>query len=103
MLDPAKIRRESTRWYILLTLYNAAPEGACEELILSTIQGIYCDATKMELRKQLDYLESRELIDINKNPDGRWHAKLNRLGTDVAEYTVSCEPGISRPPKEWQS
>ncbi|WP_217994845.1 hypothetical protein [Methylogaea oryzae] len=98
-VDAAKIRRESMRWYILLTLQNAQPIGAFEELILTTLQGIYTDATQHEVRVQLDYLHSRDLVDIERKPDGRWFAKLDRYGVDVVEYTVDCEPGIARPPK----
>lgn len=97
MIDPNKVRRESMRWYLLLTLYNAHPVGAYEELILSTIQGIYMDATRLEMQRELEYLSDRELITLDKQPDGRWHADLNRYGVDVVEYTVAIEPGIARP------
>ena len=99
MLDTAKIRRESMRWYILLTLQNAQPSGASEEVILGTMQAIYPDATQYETRVQLDYLRARDLIDLTKFPDGRWHAKLDRFGVDLVEYSVACEPGIARPPR----
>lgn len=97
MIDHHKIRRESMRWYVLLTLYNASPVGAYEELILATMQGIYPDATQMEIRNQLDYLSDRDLVKLNKEPGGRWFADLTRVGTDVVEYTVPLEPGIARP------
>ncbi|WP_027360802.1 hypothetical protein [Desulforegula conservatrix] len=101
MLDPAKTRRETIRWYILLTLNNARPIGAYEELVLATIQGIHPDATALELRRELDYLEDRKLVDLKKEPCGRWFAGLTRLGVDIAEYTLDCEPGIARPVKYW--
>ncbi|WP_027360384.1 hypothetical protein [Desulforegula conservatrix] len=101
MLDQAKTRREQIRWYIILTLNNARPIGAYEEVVLSTIQGIYPDATTMEVRKELDYLADRKLVDLIREPSGRWFAELNRLGVDLAEYTIDCEPGIARPKKYW--
>ena len=101
MIDPAKIRRESIRWMILLTLNNARPIGAWEELIQSTIQAVYTDITPMELRRELEYLHARRLMDLKKDPAGRWEAQLTRYGTDVAEYTVECDPGIARPQKYW--
>jgi len=55
----------------------------------------------LELRREMDYLHDRELIKLDKQPSGRWHAELSRFGVDVAEYTVSCEPGIARPAKYW--
>ncbi len=87
------------RWYILLTLNNARPIGAYEELVLATIQGIYTDATALELRRELDYLEDRKLVNLKKEPGGRWFADLTRYGVDVVEYTLECEPGIARPNK----
>lgn len=101
MLDTAKIRRESIRWYILLTLNNARPEGAYEEVVLTTIQGIYPDATARELRLELDYLADRQLTEVKREPSGRWFADITRYGVDVAEYTVDCDPGIARPQKYW--
>jgi hypothetical protein len=101
MVDEAKIRREALRWNILLTLNNARPIGAYEELVLATMQAILPDATAMELRRELDYLAARHLLTLVKEPSGRWFADLNRYGVDVAEYTVECEPGIGRPNKYW--
>lgn len=100
-LDTAKIRRESMRWNILLTLNNARPMGAYEELILSTVQSIYPDTTALELRREIDYLADRSLVDLRKEPSGRWFADLTRYGVDVAEYTVDCQPGVARPAKYW--
>jgi hypothetical protein len=101
MVDQAKVRRESMRWNILLTLNNARPIGAYEELVLSTIQAIYPDATALEMRRELDYLDDRSLVDLKKEPSGRWFADVTRYGVDIAEYTVDCQPGIARPVKYW--
>ena len=100
-VDMAKVRRESMRWLILLTLNHARPIGAQESLILSTAQAIYADATELELRRELDYLDDRELVKLDKSPSGTWHAELTRHGVDIAEYTIACEPGIARPAKYW--
>jgi hypothetical protein len=101
MVDEAKIRRESIRWYILLTLNNASPYGSFYEALLAVIQAMYGDATQKELYKEMDYLATRDLITLDKKPDGRWHGKLTRYGTDIAEYTIDCEAGIARPEKYW--
>ena len=100
-IDQAKIRREALRWLILLTLNNARPMGAFESVVLTVAQSEYPDATPLELRRELDYLEERELVKLRKEPSGRWHAELTRCGIDVAEYTVDCDPGIARPAKYW--
>ena len=100
-IDHSKVRRESLRWLILLTLNNARPMGAQEGPILSVAQSVYPDATQLELRRELDYLHGRELVQLVKSPSGPWHAELSRHGVDVAEYTVDCEPGNARPAKYW--
>lgn len=100
-IDLARSRRESLRWLILLTLNNARPIGAFEGPILSVAQSEYPDATPLELRRELDYLSDRDPVKLEKRPDGKWFADLTRYGTDVAEYTIDCEPGIARPGKYW--
>jgi hypothetical protein len=98
-LDLDRQRREFVRWVLLLALYNARPLGAWEEVLISTIQGVYTDATKQEVRLELAYLDERGLAKIQRRPDGRWFAELNRDGVDVVEYTIEVEPGIARPEK----
>ncbi len=100
-IDHARLRREALRWLILLSLNHARPAGTDESVVLSVAQSEYPDATALELRRELDYLADRELVELGKHPDGRWSAKLTRFGVDVAEYTVVCEPGIARPAKYW--
>jgi len=100
-IDVAKIRREHLRWLIILTLNNARPIGSFEGPVLSVAQAEYPDATALELRRELDYLHDRELVQVIKRPDGKWFAELTRLGVDLAEYTIDCEPGIARPEKYW--
>lgn len=101
MIDQARIRRESLRWYLILALNNARPQEICEEVIQSTMRAIYPDATPMEVRRELDYLQGRELVNLRKEPSGRWWADLTRYGVDIAEYTLDCEPGIARPAPYW--
>ena len=100
-IDLNKVRRENLRWYLLLALYNARPEEVCEEIVQGTMRAIYPDASPLEVRQQLDYLSDRELVELRKEPSGRWSADLTRYGTDIVEYTVDVEPGIARPVKYW--
>ncbi|MDO8414140.1 MAG: hypothetical protein Q7S51_10175 [Gallionellaceae bacterium] len=100
-MDIAKVRREMMRWNIILTLNNARPIGAAEELVLSVVQAISPDATQIEVRRELDYLEERGLVKIQREPSGHWRAELTRWGVDLAEYTADCDPGIARPAKYW--
>lgn len=98
MIDPTKARREGMRWNILKALHMAAPYTSNEAFLLDVMRGIYPDATQDEVRKQLDYLADRELIELKKTPSGNWFADIDRYGTDIVEYTVDCDPGIARPP-----
>lgn len=100
-IDLEKDRRETIRWIILLALQAGGEDGTAEPLIASAVRQVAKDATDREIRIQLDYLERRELLIISGRDRPIWFAKMTRLGTDVAEYTVSCEPGIKRPPKYW--
>lgn len=100
-VDIARVRRESIRWTILLTLNNGRPTYLYEEVVLAVVQALYPDATAIELRRELDYLADRDLVDLIKEPAGRWRAELTRHGVDIAEYTIECEPGIARPAKYW--
>lgn len=99
--DMAKIRREDMRWLIILALNHARPMGCNEGLVLSVARARYADATPLELRRELDYLADRRLVDIKRDPSGPWHCELTRHGVDVAEYTVDVQPGIARPAKYW--
>lgn len=101
MIDMAKTRREQMRWLLLLALNHARPYGLQESVLLGTAQGVYPDATPLEIRRELDYLEGRRLVEIERDPSGVWRAELQRYGIDIAEYTIDCEPGIARPQKYW--
>jgi hypothetical protein len=100
-LDPAKARRETLRWFILLTLNTSRPVDPHEAVVLSTIQGVLPDLTQLELRRELDYLADRSLVTLKKEPSGVWICGLTHYGVDIAEYTVDCRPGIARPEKYW--
>ena len=98
-----KARREGMRWHLINTLNKARPYTSSEVFLLDVMRGIYPDATALELRQQLDYLKDRRLVELVKQPSGMWFADLNRLGVDIAEYTIDCEAGVARPPKYWES
>lgn len=98
-----KARREGMRWHLINTLNKARPYTSSEVFLLDVMRGIYPNTTQLELRQQLEYLQDRKLIDLSKQPSGMWFADLNRLGVDIAEYTIDCQAGIARPEKYWES
>lgn len=103
MPDLDRIRREGIRWQILNTLNKARPYTTAETFIADVLRAIYPDATAHEVRRELDYLAARELVELNRAPHGAWFAGISRHGVDVAEYTVECSAGISRPLKLWDN
>lgn len=101
LVDVEKSRRETLRWLLLLTLNAARPLGASEALIISAVREAIPDVTSRELRNEMGYLAERQLIHLKHQDRPQWFATLTRFGMDIAEYTVSCEPGIARPTKYW--
>lgn len=101
-IDLQKTRREAMRWHLMNALDKARPIGALDVLLLDVMRSIYADTTANELHQQLDYLAQRELVKIDKQPQGNWHSCLTSHGVDVVEYTVECHAGIARPIKYWQ-
>lgn len=98
--DLDKARRETNRWLILQCLDCARPLGAGETLLLSALTDTV-QITQLEMRRELDYLGERELVELSGRNGPHWHAKLTRHGVDIVEYTVDMEPGIARPQKYW--
>ncbi len=96
-IDIEQAKRESVRWYILLTLHAGAPDALPEELLLRTLDGADYPLTLRELRVQLDYLEDRRLVRVQGQGVNPWVAELTHHGTDIVEYAVECLPGIARP------
>ena len=98
--DMRRMRMERLRWLILESLNGARPIGTSETILLAMIQTEIPDLYKKELRLELDYLAERKLIKLERDKGRAWFADLNRYGIDIVEYTLPCEPGISRPDQE---
>lgn len=102
MIDTGKPREEQIRWVILLALKNASPQPAPAPLLLRVVRGAgWTDATPMEILQEANYLQARGLLTLQTEQDGLWLAAPTRYGTDVALFTLPCEPGIARPPYKW--
>lgn len=101
LIDIEKHKREGLRWLILETLNSARPIGANEGLIINVANEIQGQVTHHELRRELDYLTDRKLVEVTGKDSPVWHAELSRHGVDVVEYTVPCDAGIARPRKYW--
>jgi len=97
VVDYRQVRKEHMRWILVVALNNARPMGCYDSTALWTVQAEYPDAGSQELRRELDYLADTGVIDLRKESNGRWAAKLNQRGVNLAEYNTACEPGIGRP------
>lgn len=100
-MSDLRVRRELMRWHLLLALDKARPSELVEAVVQATMRDLYPDVTEIEVRRELGYLEDRSLVRINRTPNGVWWSTLTRLGVDIVEYTVECQPGIGRPAKYW--
>jgi hypothetical protein len=97
MMDLEKAKREELRWLILRALYAAQPMGTSEVIIKNAIEPVMFDVTTLEVRRELDYLMERGLVTVTHKDTPVWFGKINRYGIDIVEYTIDCDPGISRP------
>ncbi len=95
-----RARRETVRWLLLVTLNVTRPESASITLIKPVLMASYSDITDAEIKRELCYLQDRELIRIERDPLGTWNSSITRHGVDIVEYTIPVEPGISRPRKD---
>lgn len=74
-----RARRETMRWLLLVTLNVTRPESASINLIKPVLMASYADITDAEIKRELCYLEDRELVRIERHPLGDWSAfKIGR-------------------------
>lgn len=92
-----KARREAMRWHLLSAVNLSRPMGINTQALLPIVRSVYPDATHQEVRKELDYLEVREMVTIKRDPLDHWFVSLARTGIDFVEYTVEAQPGVARP------
>ena len=92
-----KARREAIRWHLLSAVDLSRPVGIYTEALLPIVQSVYPDATHQEIRRELDYLEEREMVRITRDPLERWFVDLTRAGIEFVEYTIDAQLGIARP------
>lgn len=98
-IDLEKAQREQTRWRILKVLDAGRPLPVSEIVILQVLQDAALPITPSALRRELDYLADRRLVELSGLGSPVWSADLTRYGVDVVEYTIDCLPGIARPTK----
>lgn len=102
MIDIEKANRERTRWIILQTTHVSGSAGTSEGTLAIVLQNVKLYQGGERMRRELDYLEGRQLITIEgRSLSPEWGVKLTRAGYDLVDYTIECEAGIARPQKYW--
>lgn len=92
-----KAQHEVGRWRILKILDSGRPGRLSEDLIRVALNDAEIQFTAQELRRELDYLALRKMVELHGQKTPHWSARLTRLGIEIVEYMVDCEPGIARP------
>jgi DNA-binding transcriptional ArsR family regulator len=100
-IDLEKAHREETRWRILRALDAGRPLPVSEAVIYRTLADASLPITPAALRRELDYLRDKELVNLTGEDGPVWAAELTGHGVDVVEYTVDAPVGIKRPKKWW--
>lgn len=94
-------KKENGRWVMLVAVNAGGHLGTTEDMILAALRPSWLDVHRGWVRDELAYLETRQLVEIERHPIKPWRATLTRHGHDIVDYTVDCEPGIERPCKYW--
>lgn len=101
MTDIQTSLRETLRWRIIQALNVGRPYPVGEDVLMRTVSGPDMPISPRELRRELDYLEARDLVAVEGKQTPSWASRLTRHGIDIAEYTIDAHPGIARPVKYW--
>ncbi|HSX60253.1 MAG TPA: hypothetical protein VLF18_08650 [Tahibacter sp.] len=95
-----RLHREAMRWRVLKILDAGRPDALSETIVLGALSGAKFQVTLFALRRELDYLEDRKLVQITGRGGSEWFAELTHYGVDLVEYAIECYPGIARPPQQ---
>ncbi len=98
-LELERAQREEIRWRILVGIDAGRPYAVAETILYRLLHDIKLPISGQSLRKELDYLRERKLIEITDQQSSTWLVSLTRHGVDFVEYTIDAEPGIARPPR----
>ncbi|MEW5790020.1 MAG: cytoplasmic protein [Pseudomonadota bacterium] len=98
-IDIARAEREALRWIMLTALWHARPYGTTESVLLACAHEIPIYATADLVRRELGWLESHGLAEIERDKSPVWAARLTANGEDVYDYRADAPAGLARPPR----
>jgi len=90
-------RREQNRWHTLQAVDVGRTTGVADALLVRVLQSVDTSCSLQDVRKYLEYLDGKKLIELRKHEDGSYCGYILAAGTDVVEYAVDCPVGIQRP------
>lgn len=93
-----KFRREEIRWRILRIADAGRPIGVTETQTYRVLHDCGFVLGPAELRREVEYLKTKDLIEFALKKDGTWWLKLTAVGIDFVEYATPDLLGIDRPP-----
>lgn len=96
-VDLEKANREEMRWRILRALDAGRPGRVSETLLLRVVGDASLQVTPNSLRRQLDYLRDKGLVEIEGEGGPTWSGDLTAYGIDVVEGAKPLPPGIYKP------
>lgn len=96
-LTPSQV--SGLRWTILRTVMVGGHLGATDRMALDVARAEYIGVGISRVRAELDYLEARKLVTLERSEVQAWRVRLTRYGRDVVDYQVDVCPGITRPPR----
>ncbi|HUY26158.1 MAG TPA: hypothetical protein VMV27_01955 [Candidatus Binataceae bacterium] len=90
-------QKEDARWRILRVIDAGRPIAVSEQIVWRVLVDLKLLFSLHDVRRELDYLRMRKLIEIEGEETDFWYGTLTRAGIDLVEYTAPVEPGIARP------
>jgi hypothetical protein len=100
-IDLEQKQREEARWRIVRVLDAGRPIAVSENIIWRVLSDVRLTLSMTGVRRELDYLQTLGLVEIEGRESDAWFARLTARGVDLAEYTLDAPPGIARPRKYW--
>jgi hypothetical protein len=100
-VDLEQKQREEARWRTLRVLDAGRPIAVSENIVWRILNDLRLSLSLSGLRRELDYLRTLGLLEIDGEQSGTWYLRLTATGVDVVEYTIAAPPGVGRPRKYW--
>jgi hypothetical protein len=100
-VDLEQKQREEARWRTLRVLDAGRPIAVSENIVWRILNDVSLSLSISVLRRELDYLRTLGLIELEGQQTGTWYGRLTARGVDVVEYTIDAPPGVGRPRKYW--